>query len=266
MTRKIFLILAVCSYLSISLSLAADIPEIDKIIKEMLSGRESLSEEQKNQLKLQVLSIVATKNKFDYRAIKKSCKEDLEKICSSKEGVTEKLECIKENRVQVSQICEDSLRNTFGGKPFTEDKMYAGVLLPKKSHFFYDPHGNILGAIASKKFEYNGIEFRKGQVRFHETGLSVAHLTKNQEINGIRYKADGIGPFFDKDGNVSNATLAEDVEISGVYYKGSSQIMFDSFGKVQQGRLAKDVSIAGKDYKTGKTISFRKDGTIMVFN
>jgi len=265
MIRTISLIYAIVSCLMVSVSIAADSSEIDKKIEEIFSGKENISEEQKNQMKLQVLSIMATKNKFDYRAIKKICKEDLDRFCSTKDNVTEILECIKANRNQVSQICEDSLKNTFGGKSFPEDRMHAGVMLPKGSYFFYNPRGDILGAVASENFTYNGIEFKKGQVRFHETGLSVAHLTKDQDINGVKYKADGLGPFFDKNGNVENATLAEDTNVSGVFYKQNTQIMFNSDRTVQLGRLAKDASIDGKTYKAGSQLSFQANGTIKVF-
>jgi len=265
MVQVIVLIFALSCNLFISNSIAADISEIDKKMEEIFSGRENISEEQKNQMRLQVLSIIATKTKFDYRAIKDPCKEDIERFCSAIEDIEKILDCIKKSRNQVSQICENSLRNKFGGNPFSEEKMYARVLLPKGSYFFYNPRGKILGAIASENFEYRGIEYKKGQIRFHETGLSVAHLTKDQVINGIKYKEGGLGPFFDKNGNVTNATLAEDTEISGIYYKRNGQIMFNSDGTVEQGRLAKDASINGKSYKAGSVLSFQTNGTIKVF-
>jgi hypothetical protein len=265
MIKAIVLIFTLSCNLFTSNSIAADTSDIDKKIEEMFSGRENISEEQKSQLKLQFLAIMATKTKFEYRAIKEPCKKDIERFCSTTEDIEQILDCIKKNRNQASKICENSLKNTFGGNPFSKETMHAGVLLPKGSYFFYNPHGEILGAMVSKSFKYKEIEYKKGQVRFHETGLSVAHLTKDQVINGIKYKADGLGPFFDKNGNVTNATLAEDTEILGIYYKRNGQIMFNSDGTVKRGRLAKDTSINGKPYKAGRNLSYQTDGTIEVF-
>ena len=262
MIKAIVLILTLSCNLFVLNSIAADTSDIDKKIQEMFSGRENISEEQKSQIKTQFLSIMATKTKFDYRAIKDPCKNDIERFCSTTGDIEQILDCIKENRNQVSKICESSLKNTFGGNPFSKETMYAGVLLPKDSYFFYNPNGKILGVMVSKSFKYKGIEYKKGRVRFHETGLDVAHLTKDQIINGIKYKAGRLGPFFDKNGNVTNAILAEDTEILGIYYKRNSQIMFNSDGTVKRGRLAKDTSINGKLYKAGRMLNYQTDGTI----
>jgi len=122
--------------------------------------------------------------------------------------------------------------------------------------------GNVLGIKASENFIYKNINFKKGQIRFHYTGISVGHLVSDQYIDGIKYKAGGIGPFFNKDCEVENATLAEDTEIDGILYKGSSQIQYYSHGKVEIGVVAKEVFIQGDFYEAGKHVWFNKDGTI----
>ena len=265
MNKVILLFFIFCSSSAISITQASDRGELVKKLQEMLSEQKDINDEQKNQLIPQVLSIMATKNKFDYQAIKEPCKGDLERYCSEAASVSESINCIKANRESASRICEDSLKNRFGGKSFPEDKMYAGVLIPKGSHFFYDPSGNILGAIASQDFMYRGIKYKKGQIRLHETGLSFAHLTEDQLIDGTKYMADGIGPFFNKDGYVENATLAEDTQIGGVLYKGGTPIQFYTKGQVKSGTVAEKIEVLGKSYEAGKPIWFKKDGSLSNF-
>jgi hypothetical protein len=241
---------------------AFDEAEFNNKIEEMATEQGITDENQINQLKLRLRAILETKQRFTHMAIQTPCEEDIKRFCKSGASVSETLQCMKENREQVTSLCEDALRNQFGGKPLSEAQLYRGVKIPKGSTFFYDPQGNILGVIASDEFEYNDIHFKNGQVRFHDEGISVAQMVSDQSINGIKYKAEGIGPFFDKDGNVENATLAEDTEIGGVLYKGGTQIQFYSPGKVKSGTVAKEITLFGGTLEAGESIWFNKDGSL----
>lgn len=228
----------------------------------MAAERGITDQDQINQLKLKLRAMLATQERFTQMAIRAPCEGDIERFCESDASASQLLQCMKENREQVSSLCEDALRNQFGGKPINEAQLYHGVMIPKGSTFFYDPQGNILGVNASDEFEYKGIRFKNGQVRFHEEGVSFAQMVSDQFINGIKYKADGIGPFFDKDGNVENATLAEDAEFGGVLYKGGTQIQFYSFGKVKSGTVAQETILLGKTIGAGEVVWFDNDGSL----
>ena len=108
---------------------------------------------------------------------------------------------MKKNRDSVSPACEVAIRNQFGGKSFQEPTLYRNVLLPVGSWFFYDDHqGEIIGAITSGPTQSRGIEYKAGQIRLNETGISVGDLAHDQTFNGIKYAAGGIALFlYDND-------------------------------------------------------------------
>jgi hypothetical protein len=244
---------------------AVDEVEFNAKFREMAAQQGITDEAQLNELKRTVRAILETRERFIVMAVQEPCENDIKRFCSSGEPASKILSCIKANREQVTSVCEEALQNELGGKPLAEKQLYHGVWIPKGSTFFYDSSGKILGAITSEDIEYNGIRFRKGQVRFHEVGLSVGSLVADQIINGIKYKADGIGPFFSKDGNVENATLAEDTEIVGILYKGGTQIMFHpATGHVYMGHLAKDATVHGRNYKAGNVVWFNVDGSLQI--
>lgn len=239
--------------------------ELNEKINEVAARQGITDKRQIETLKLQVISIIKTKEHFTYIAIKEPCKEDILRYCPDISDTSHLLECIKDNRDQVSQICENTLRNQFGSKPLKEAQLYNGVNIPKGSIFFYDPQGNVLGVIASEDIEYRNIRFKKGQLRFHDVGISVGSLTSDQYIDGVKYSADGIGPFFNKNGEVVNATLAEDAEISGIVYKGGTQIQFYSKGKVKSGTVEKEVTVQGKTFSPNSRIRLKESGEIQTF-
>jgi hypothetical protein len=243
-------------------SYALDDAEFNKKFEEMAAEQGITDEDQINQLKLKLKAILDTKERFTYMALQTPCEEDIKRFCKLGASISEILQCMKDNRDQVTSMCGEALRNQFGSKPLNEAQIYHGVKIPKGSTFFYDPQGNILGAIASDEFVHNSIRFKKGQVRFHEEGISVAHLASDQFIDGIKYSADGIGPFFDKDGNVENATLAEDTQINGVLYKGGAGIMFYSPGEVRTGTVAQEIILSGETLEAGMPVWFNNDGSL----
>lgn len=252
-------------YISINSAFADSEGELNEKIGEIAAQQGITDKEQLESLKSQVLSILKTKERFAYRAIKEPCKEDIENYCLDSSDISRSLKCIKDNRDFVSNLCENTLRNQFGSKPLKEAQLYNGVEVPKGSTFFYAPQGRVLGVIAAENFKYRNIHFKKGQIRFHDVGISVGHLVSNQYIDGIKYLADGIGPFFNKNGEVENATLAEDTEITGIVYKGDSQIQFYSKGKVQNGTVAKETTVQGETYMPGNPIWFQRNGEIRKF-
>jgi hypothetical protein len=258
----------VCIVLIFSASKAAfaiSEKELNEKLNEMAAQEGITDKKQLESLKAQVISIIKTKEHFTYIAIKEPCKEDILRFCPDTNDTSVLLECMKDNRDHVSQNCENTLRNQLGGKPLKEAQLYQGVLVPKGSTFFYDTKGNVLGAIFSENFKYRNIHFKSGQVRFNDVGISYGRLASDQYIDGVKYSADGIGPFFNKNGDIVNATLAENTEISGVLYKAGAQIQFYSKGKVQSGTVAKEVTVQGKTYSPNSAIRFKKSGEIQTF-
>lgn len=241
---------------------AIDENELNEKLKIMAEQQGITDKKQLESLKSQVLSILKMQERFAYLALKDPCKEDIERFCSDRSDVSNSLECIKNNRGHVSNLCENALRNKFGSHPLKEVQLYNGVEIPKGSTFFYDPQGRVLGLRAAENFKYRNIHFKKGQIRFHDVGISVGHLVADQYIDGIKYKAGGIGPFFNKNGEVENATLSEDTEIEGITFKGGTQIQFYTKGKIHSGTVAKKVTIQGNTYMPNSGIWFNKNGEI----
>lgn len=243
-------------------ALAVSDKEIDARISEMAAKQGITDKNQLEALRNEVKSISRTIETFAMMHVKEPCAGDFERFCSARTATSDSLDCIKEHRDNVTQMCEEALRNEFGGKPMKEAQLYHGVLLPKGSTFFYDPSGNVLGAQASQEFDYKGIKYKAGQIRFHEEGLSFATLVEDQSIHGAKYKAEGIGPFFGKDGNIENATLAENAEFGSILYKSGTQVTFYPGRKVQTGVLARDAAIEGENHKAGTGVRFNEDGTL----
>jgi len=246
-------------------ALAIDENELNVKLENMAIQRGITDKAEIEKLKLQVLSILKTRERFTYLDLKEPCKKDIKSYCPDKTDISNTLECIKENRDDVSNLCENALRNAYGSRPIKEAQLYNGVKIPAGSTFFYDPQGNVLGVIASENFKYKNIYFKKGQIRFHPEGISVGHLVSDQYIDSIKYKAGGIGPFFNKKGYVTNATLAENTEIEGIVYKRDTQIEFHRKGKVKHGTVANNVTVQDEVYLSGSIIWFEKNGEIRKF-
>ncbi|ABV37189.1 hypothetical protein Ssed_2582 [Shewanella sediminis HAW-EB3] len=244
---------------------AVEEADLNKKLEELATQYGITDKEQLESLKIQVLSILKTRERFSFSTLNKPCRDDIERLCSDSGNISSTLMCIKDNREYVSESCENALGNEFGGNPLLHAEVYNGVEMPKGSYFFYNPNGKVLGVIASKNFEYKGINFKKGQIRFHDFGISVGQLVSDQYINGIKYSVDGIGPFFNKEGEIENATLAENSEIAGITYKADSQIQFYSIGKVKSGTVAKETTIQGQTFMPGELIWFKKNGEIRSF-
>ena len=246
-------------------ALAIDENELNVKLENMAIQRGITDKAEIEKLKLQVLSILKTRERFTYLDLKEPCKEDIKLYCPDISNISNTLECIKENRDDVSNLCENALRNTYGSLPIKEAQLYNGVQIPKGSTFFFDPQGTVLGVITSENFKYKNIYFKKGQIQFHAVGISVGDLVSDQYIDSIKYKAGGIGPFFNKEGYVTNATLAEDTEIEGIVYKIDTQIEFHGKGKVKHGTIANNVTVQDEIYLSGSIIWFDKDGDIRKF-
>lgn len=263
---KAILYIAIISSLlfcnALSSAFAVEEANLIKKLEELAAEQGITDKEQLESLKIQVLSILKTREGFSFRGLSKPCKVDIKRFCSNSVKISNTLMCLKDNRESVSESCENALRNEFGGKPLLQDEVYNSVKVPKGSYFFYEPNGKILGVVASQNLQYKDIHFKKGRIRFHDNGISVGHLVSDQYIDGIKYLADGIGPFFNKRGEVENATLAENIEISGVPYKAGSQIQFYSIDKVKSGTVANQTTIQGKIYMPDEQIMFKKNGDI----
>lgn len=111
-----------------------------------------------------------------------------------------------------------------------------------------------------------GYSLKKGVIGFHKSGISVARLTSNQTIGGIEYLASGLGPFFNENGEVVNATLARDTEIDGILYMAGQQITFHSKGRVNSGRVARAVQVQAASYSPGDMIYFDSKGAVRDLN
>lgn len=202
-----------------------------------------------------VAAMVSVKEKFIYNNLKHACPDDFEQFCPDAKSIHELLNCIREKRDSVSAVCEEQMAREYGSKPFARDTTYWGVTLPKGSYFFYSSNGAVLGAITSDVVTFKGMQFKPGQVRLCSTGVASAGLLEDTEIKGIRYKADALTVFFDGEGNVSTAVLAENVIINGINYKGGRQIWFCNGDEVRSGFLAEDALINGEQKKAGEYIS-----------
>jgi hypothetical protein len=200
-----------------------------------------------------VASISLLQESLHIKALQKACNEALKKHCAGKNQPV----CLKEKRDIVSATCKDAINEVFG-RVISKAEMYHGVLIPKGSKYFYGG-GKIQGVILSEDIKYKGIKFKKGQMRFHDEGPSIGHLTHNQYIDGIKYKAGNLGPFFNKDGSVSNAVLAEDATINDIVYAGDSQIEFYGKNNIKRATLKSSGSIFGVNLSAGQSISFTKD-------
>jgi len=242
-------------------SSAEEIAEFSKKVDEIAAQR-GITDKETLALKIQVLSIQKTADQFDFHAIAHPCRLEIEDLCASKNDVSDSIKCIKEARKLVSEQCEMALKQRFGGTPLREAQVHRGVLVPKGSTLRYGLFGEVNGAIAAENFIYNGIHFKKGQISFHDTGLSAGSLVSDQYIDGIEYLASGLGPFFNEEGDVVNASLSKDTEIEGVVYMANTQITFHSKGRVESGRVAQAVTVQEESYIVGDRISFKDDGSI----
>jgi hypothetical protein len=221
-------------------------------------------QEQAQKLKSAVNSILLTKYTFAWLSIKESCKEDILKFCGDKEKNIEIIECIKLNRLQVNETCNNTLLKEFGSEPLSEAKTYNGVSLPVGSRLGYNNNGDVISAFVPENFAYRGIYFKAGKVSFHPLGkgISSAKLLKDQLINNIKYTSDRMNVFFDEEGNVSNGILAEDTIVNGVSYKKDSQIRFYAPNKVKHGVLAEDTKINGVYFRKDSSIHFNNLDTV----
>ena len=235
--------------------------ELDSKLNEIAAER-AISKKELTELKIAVMSIAATRDRLALATIRKSCGEEIQLHCSSDRTTSATLNCIKAKRDQTSERCESELNKQFGGKPIPTDQFHLGIPIPKGSIFRYNHHGRIAGVIAADNIRHNGIHFKKGSISFHETGISVGRLVADQYIDGIEYLASGLGPFFNEEGNVVNATLASDTEIAGIVYMADQQITFHSKGRVESGRVAQETTAQGEVYLPGDMIRFNKDNTI----
>ena len=84
-------------------------------------------------LKIQTMSIVATKNRMSLDRLKKSCSGEIQQHCPNEVSRSATLTCIKDSRDLVSETCETALRKEFGGQPTIADQQHLGILIPKGS-------------------------------------------------------------------------------------------------------------------------------------
>ncbi len=225
--------------------------------------KQGLSEKKDiDQLVKKVSTILFVKNRFAVKKLYGPCSKDIKAHCNTINNGHDLIDCLENNRDVVSHSCEKALKTEIGSKPLKEDQLYKGVLLPKGSTFFYDHNGNVIGAIASKNFQYKEIFFKKGQIRFHDEGIKVGTLSKDQYINGKKYNAKLLNLFFHDNGVVENGFLAEDTKIGDVLYMGSTQLELFPDGNVQHGTIVDSSKINGHVYPAGTTIWFNRNGTV----
>jgi hypothetical protein len=194
-------------------------------------------------------AIIGTLEALSYDNLKAPCATELAQLCRAARTPAQYGACLKKNRDSVSPACEVAIRNEFGGKPLKEPTLYRDVLLPVGSWFFYDDHGEVIGAITSGSTQSRGIEYKAGQIRFNQTGISVGDLARDQTFNGIRYAAGEIALFLYDNDQVETAILSADTSIQGRTYKGGTQIHFYESGNVQMGHLAPggELIVLGED-------------------
>ena len=199
----------------------------------------------------EVRAITETLEYLSYESLRGPCGVELAQLCRTASTPAQIGACLIKNRDSVSPACEVAIRNQFGGKPFQEPTIFRNVLLPVGSSFFYDDHGELLGAITTGPTRSRGIEYKAGQIYFNQNGISVGELTHDQTFNGIKYAANGISLFLYDNDQVETAILAEDTSIQGRTYKGGTQIHFYPSGKVLMGHLA----------DTGDFVVYNEDGS-----
>ena len=269
-------------------SFALDEVDFDNKVNEMIAERDITDEKEIAKIKLQVRGILLMKERMIYSAIQTPCAKEISRFCNNNMSISETIECIKNNRNQVAESCEKELAKQLGSIPLRTSEVYKGVKLPQGTVFYYpDPFDKNTLAILSENIEHNGIHFKKGQMYFHEAGISSGTLAGEQIVNGIKlsnrisfhktgklrsgllventdfegiqYKG-GREIVFLENGEVESGVLAEDTAFKGIQFKGGKEIHFFSKNKVRYGILAKTTSINGKVYETGQTIYFNQDG------
>jgi hypothetical protein len=209
-----------------------------------------------------VEGILATKNMFIVKRLEAPCSHEISTHCREIINGHSLLDCLKYHRDQSKEYCEEAMKREFGGKPLKKDQIYRGVVIPKGSIIQYDFTGVIVGAETSQNFVNNNIVFQKGQIQFNKTGLRSGQLANDQYVDGIKYKACNIGPFFHENGVVENAILAENTIIGDYSYKADSQVLFYPNGQVQQGTLAQAAIINGESILPDTTVWFDEKGSL----
>lgn len=245
---------------------AADDSDIDQKLDEIIKEQGITDQNQASALKAKLKGMAKLKEALMLIEIKTPCEDDLATYCSHVSSDSEILTCMKQRMDEVTSTCKKALANQFGSQPTTKLELYNGVEIPIGSTYFYDSRGQVLGARISEDLEYRGIHFKKGTIRFHKIGLSVATLTEDQFINDVKYRADGIGPFFHSDGSIANATLVDDTIFDGIKFMGgpTTQIQFYIGGQVKSGTLASDTTIDGELFKAGTLLYFYEDGSVKI--
>lgn len=250
--KKFFIYLSAL-LLSVS-SQALDMKEVIGKMKDLepQMRKEGLNDEQIKDLQKQALATIMLQESFMLKNIKPDCKEDIQRFCKTGDVI----ECLKKNRPNVQNKCETILRRELGGMPIEEATLYKGLKIPKGSHYSYASNGKIIGVHLSKATTYKNLEIAKGHVRFHNNGGGIADLklAKDQYIDGIKYKHDHIGPFFDEKGLVKQGTLAENTEINGHLFAKGSNIKFDENRIIQSGKFAEDGIYKAMSYKAGDNL------------
>lgn len=260
---KLFFVCFCLIFFSIQQAIAFDDAELKERIQKMAESRGIKDKKQIEMLESYVRSIMETKEKLVYEQLKAPCRKDLKYFCPDSMTISDRLECLKKNREDVSKQCQIAVIKHFGSQPLKNDTLHCGVMIPKGSTFLYRGNGNITAANISKDFIYNGISFKKGMAWFHDQGIRNAKLKNDQVINGIRYKADGIGPFFYSSGKVENATLAENTKINGIIFRASTQIQYYAQRRVKIGVFAEDTVIKGEKYLAGTKAHLNQKGEII---
>ena len=235
MTRLVLLTLLIVVS---TLARAAEDADVERTVRER-AAREGLTDDAARDLTNAVRTITQTGEWASFTSLKTVCAAELARWCAAATTPTQSNSCLKRHRDSVSQSCELAMRSEFGTKPLAEPTSHNGVLLPVGSHFIYDSDGRIIGAVTTGPVTVNGMQFQRGQIRWHPNGQFWTGMLAGEEvIDGIRFKSTGIGIFFHPNGRVENSILAEDSVIDGVTYKGGTQIMFYPSGKVSSGELA----------------------------
>ncbi|MCP4652774.1 MAG: hypothetical protein GY858_05250 [Candidatus Omnitrophica bacterium] len=144
-----------------------------------------------------------------------------------------------------------------------------GILFPVGTRLRTGSHGEIREVEIPSEQAINGIKFHN-RINFYESGLLFAGiLSKNQEINGVEFKAGpstgfalGTGVSFYESGSVLGGYLSRDQEVQGVWFLEGEWLEFHENGKVLRGKSAKIQNIRGVSFNKYDTIEISKSGEI----
>lgn len=190
-----------------------------------------------------------------WSTVQYQCKDELLECAGiiAYEGIM----CLDAARDSLSDSCNMELSKIIGSKFVDEDFEYKGVMISKGSYFLYQPEKpnmEVVGAVLTKDFRYEGVDYKSGEVFFNINGLASANLTHDQIVDGIPFTSRMMPISFHDNGTVKSGFLAKDAKVGDYVFKALTIIQLDEKGNVWTGILANDYIISGRNFPAGSPV------------